>query len=121
MTIDPEQRTRERIRIEPASEPVIVSFHGAIIASTDKALVLHETGYEPVYYVPRDRVEMGFLRDSERHTTCQFKGEARYWSITAEAQAEDDAVWAYETPHAGVREIAGHVAFDPKKVTIAVG
>ena len=41
-------------------------------------------------------------------------------AATAEAQAADDAVWAYDTPHAGVGEIAGHVAFDPSKVTVAV-
>ncbi|MFY0734069.1 MULTISPECIES: DUF427 domain-containing protein [Aurantimonas] len=120
MTTDMEQRTRERIRIEPATGPVIVNFHGAILASTNEALVLHETGYDPVYYIPKDRVEMAYLRESDRRTTCPFKGEARYWSITAEAQAADDAVWAYDTPHAGVGEIAGHVAFDPSKVTVAV-
>ena len=107
-----------RITIAPAAGPVIVNFHGAIIASADNALVLREKGYEPVYYIPKDRVEMGFLAATDRHTTCPFKGEASYWSISAEGQAAENAVWAYETPKESVREIAGHLAFDKRHFTI---
>ncbi len=107
-----------RITIAPASGPVIVNFHGAIIASADNALVLRENGHQPVYYIPKDRVEMGFLNATDHHTTCPYKGEARYWSISAEGQAAENAVWAYDTPKDGVKEIAGHVAFDRRHVTI---
>lgn len=106
------------ITIAAAKGPVVVNFHGAILASADNALVLREAGYDPVYYIPKDRVEMGFLKASEKHTTCPHKGEASYWSISAEGQAAQDAVWAYETPKDGVREIAGHLAFDRRHVTV---
>ncbi len=107
-----------RITIAPASGPVVVNFHGAIVASADNALVLRENGYEPVYYIPKDRVEMGFLHATDRHTTCPHKGEASYWSISAEGQAGENAVWAYETPKESVKEIAGYLAFDKRHVTI---
>lgn len=106
------------ITIAPATGPVVVNFHGAIIASADNALVLKENGYEPIYYIPKDRVEMGFLHATDRHTTCPYKGEASYWSISAVGQAAENAVWAYETPRDSVKEIAGHVAFDKRHVTI---
>ncbi len=121
MTADLAERIKERISIEPAGGPVTVTFHGAVIASADNALVLKETGYDPVHYIPRHRVEMAFLHETDRHTTCPFKGEARYWSISAEDTAAENAVWAYDTPHDGVREIAGHVAFDKRYVTIDAG
>lgn len=118
MTADLAERTRERISIEPATGPVTVTFLGAVIASADNALVFNETGYDPVHYIPRDRVEMAFLHPTDRSTTCPFKGEARYWSISAEGTAAENAVWAYDNPHDGVREIAGHLAFDKRFVTI---
>ena len=106
------------ITIAPASGPVVINFHGAIIASADNALVLKESGYEPVYYMPKDRVEMGFLRATDHHTTCPYKGEASYWSISAEGQAAENAIWAYETPKDAAKEIAGHLAFDRRHFTI---
>lgn len=121
MAADLAERIRERISIEPATRPVTVTFHGAVIASADNALVLTETGYDPVYYLPKDRVEMAFLHPADRSTTCPFKGEARYWSISAEGKAAENAVWAYDSPHDGVSEIAGHVAFDKRYVTIDAG
>ena len=30
----------------------------------------------------------------------------------------DNAIWTYETPYDAVKEIAGHLAFYPDKVTI---
>ncbi|WP_206453684.1 DUF427 domain-containing protein [Aurantimonas marina] len=118
MTADIVHRTKDRISIEPAKGPVNVTFHDAIIASADNALVLRETGYDPVYYIPKDRVEMAFLQETDHRTTCPFKGEARYWSISAEGVGAENAVWAYDNPQEGVKEIAGHMAFDKRHFTI---
>lgn len=114
------ETTSDRIRIEKAKGSVIVNFQEAVIASTNDALVLHETGHDPVFYIPRDRVEMSFLRPSDHRTTCPWKGEARYWSISAVGQAAENAVWSYEQPNEGAREIAGYMAFDPRAVTMSV-
>ena len=105
------QEIRDRITITPESRAVTVRFHGAIIASTREALRLEEKGYDPVFYIPRDRVETAFLHATQKRTTCPYKGEASYWSISAEGRAAENAVWSYETPHDGVREIADAMAF----------
>ncbi|MEN3794158.1 DUF427 domain-containing protein [Fulvimarina sp. MAC3] len=115
------KNTNERITIEKAKGPVNVTFNGAVLASTRDALILRETGYDPVYYVPKDHVAMAFLKESDTVTTCPHKGDARYWNISAEGQAAQDAVWAYDEPHADVKDIAGTVAFDRSKVTIDDG
>ncbi|EAU41841.1 hypothetical protein FP2506_15449 [Fulvimarina pelagi HTCC2506] len=113
--------THDRITIEKAEGPVNITFNGAVLASTKDALILREKGYDPVYYFPKDHVAMAFLKESETKTSCPHKGDARYWNISAEGQAAMDAVWAYDEPHAGVKEIAGRVAFDRSKVTIDDG
>ena len=101
---------RDKITIEPAGRAVNVTFNGAVLASTQEALRLKEEGHEPVYYIPRHRVEMAFLHPSEKRTTCPLKGGAA-----------ENAVWSYEEPYDGVSEIAGHIAFDKRYVTIDDG
>ena len=108
------------IRIEPEPRAVQILFHDAVIGSTKRALKLIEGTREPVYYIPREDMEMAFFQDSDRTTTCPHKGEARYWSISAEGYAAENAVWSYEQPKEAARAIAGHLAFYPDKVRIAV-
>ncbi|ALN71611.1 DUF427 domain-containing protein [Aureimonas sp. AU20] len=110
----------DRIRIEREPRAVQVLFHDAVIASTKDALKLIEAGHEPVYYIPRDHAEMAFLQESDKRTTCPYKGEARYWSISAEGYGAENAVWSYDQPKEAARAIAGHLAFYPDKVRIAV-
>jgi uncharacterized protein (DUF427 family) len=66
-------------------------------------------------------MDMSALERTARVTTCPFKGEANYYSITDGKVHDDNAVWTYETPKTGVAEIASHLAFYPDKVEIARG
>ena len=66
-------------------------------------------------------MDMSALERTARVTTCPYKGEANYYSITDGKARDDNAVWTYETPKAGVAEIAAHLAFYPDKVEIARG
>jgi len=112
--------SRRTLRIEPEPRAVQVLFHDAVLGSTTEALKLVEGSREPVYYIPRDHVEMAFFDDSDTRTTCPLKGEARYWSISAGGYGAENAVWAYDQPKEGAAAIAGHLAFYPDKVRIAV-
>jgi uncharacterized protein (DUF427 family) len=57
------------------------------------------------------------LFDRTEHTShCPYKGDATYYTVTAGGIVARNAVWSYEQPLPGVREIAGHVAFYPEKV-----
>lgn len=114
------QQPSPSLRIEPEPRAVQILFHDAVIASTDRALKLTEGAREPVYYIPRDHAEMAFFDDSDKRTECPLKGQARYWSISAEGYAGRDAVWSYEQPKEGAREIAGYLAFDTSQVRVAV-
>ncbi|KFB09215.1 DUF427 domain-containing protein [Nitratireductor basaltis] len=110
--------TSERISIRPYDGTVNIFFSDAVVASTEKALVLEEQGHKPVYYVPFEHIYFDFFRKSPTTTTCPFKGQASYWSVEAVGEAADDVLWSYETPHEDVRQIAGYGAFDPNKVDI---
>ena len=95
---------------------VIVKAAGETVADTQDAVVLHETGYKPVFYIPRSDMRMDLLEPTGHTTRCPYKGTARYWTIKAGGRAIDNAVWGYDTPLAAVADIKGHVAFYPDRV-----
>jgi len=106
------------IVISPVSGRVAVRWRDHVVVDTTRALELREGSYPPVLYVPREDADMSFFKPSTRHTTCPWKGEASYFTLSDGAASDDNAVWSYETPKADVSEIAGHLAFYPDKVEI---
>lgn len=111
-------RAEDRLTLSPWQGRVRVRLGDDTIAKTDRALKLEETGYAPVAYIPRDDVNMAMLADSDRTTHCPWKGDARYWSITAGGTVAQDAVWSYEDPIPAAEGLRGLMAFYPTKVTI---
>jgi uncharacterized protein (DUF427 family) len=107
-----------RITVEPFDGAVTVVFSDAILASTDKALVLREADYPPVFYIPFEDIYFEFLKRSDTATHCPYKGNASYWSASAAGEAVNDVMWAYERPFDEMLQIKDHGAFYPNKVRI---
>lgn len=101
----------DHIKITKAEGRWSVRAGGAVLGESDRALELHEGDYAPVIYFPRDDIAMAFLDESDKVSSCPHKGEARYFSVVTKSTVLKDAVWSYETPNAGVAQIAGHLAF----------
>lgn len=99
---------------------VTVTVDGTEVASTDAALSLAEADYPVVQYVPLTDVHRDLLGPSDTVTTCPYKGDASYYSITIDGTTHPDAIWHYATPHHAVAEIAETVAFDPRFATVRV-
>ena len=97
---------------------VRISAGGIVIAETSHALKLKEASYPAVNYVPREDANMALLTRSERVTHCPYKGDANYFSITADGKTLENALWTYEAPFPAMTEISGHLAFYPDKVKI---
>ncbi|MEU6011014.1 DUF427 domain-containing protein [Streptomyces sp. NPDC047453] len=95
------------ITIDKSDEHVRVVRDGQVLAESDRALVLRETGCPPRYYLPPEDVRLDLLTASDTHTYCPFKGTASYWSLPDAA----DLVWAYPTPKPDVAEIKDHLCF----------
>ncbi|MBR1129765.1 DUF427 domain-containing protein [Bradyrhizobium iriomotense] len=97
---------------------VRVTAGNIVIAETSKALTLKEAKYPAVQYVPRDDANMALLERTDRITHCPYKGDASYFSVKADGETLDNAIWTYETPFPAMTEITGHLAFYPDKVKI---
>ena len=99
-------------RVEAVPERVRVVVDGVEIASTDAALRVLETAGAPVYYVPSGDVRRDLLQAAARTTACEWKGEARYWTIAMPSgRLIPNAAWSYQVPLPGYEAIAGYIAF----------
>jgi uncharacterized protein (DUF427 family) len=99
-------------RVERVPEAIRVVVDGIEIASTRRALRVLETAGAPVYYVPRDDVRMDLLVRTDRRTTCEWKGDATYFSIALPTgRVVPIAAWSYEDPLPGFEAIEDDVAF----------
>jgi len=99
------------IAVEPFAGIVSVWVNGVEMARSESALVIAESVYPAVYYIPRSDIAMDHFRRSQKVTHCPYKGDAAHFSVTADGQDTEDVAWYYETPYDGVAGIAGHVAF----------
>ena len=104
------------IDVKPAPGRVRVTFAGETIADTTRALELRETTYKSVFYIPRADAKMALLERTAHATHCPYKGDASYFTITANGRASENAVWSYETPFPHMAQIEGYLAFYPSRV-----
>ena len=81
-------------------------WNGEIIAESDQTTIV-----EGNHYFPVESVRAEYLRDSDTHTICPWKGTASYYHLEVDGQVNRDAVWYYPTPKDAAKEITGRVAF----------
>ena len=110
--------TGHRITTQPATQRVRVEAGGQVLAESDRAIVLSETGLPDRYYLPREDVQIDLLEPSETTSHCPFKGDATYFS----APGARDAFWVYEEPDQEAAEpVRGMLAPWPGRVEVKVG
>ncbi len=103
--------------IQADSREVVVKTNDVIIAKTDRALRVLETASPPTFYLPPDDVRTEFLHASGGGSICEWKGQARYWSVVPpNATPLVDAAWSYDQPFAGFEVIAGWFSFYPARL-----
>ena len=106
-----------RIATRPFDGHVQVEEDGEVLAASDRALALAETGLPTRYYLPRKDVRTDLLEPSDTTSHCPFKGDATYLS----APGTKDAFWVYEAPsEEDARPIAGMLAPWPGRVEVTV-
>jgi uncharacterized protein (DUF427 family) len=123
-----------RVDARPSSRRVQVVSGDAVLAESERPVLLFETGLPIRAYLPREDVRAE-LEPSDKRTHCPYKGDASYWSPRLEdGTVLTDAIWCYEAEDLlpdGPPAIAGLVAFlhddvevrilEPERETAAVG
>lgn len=81
-------------------------WNGATIAESDSFEVVEGNVYFPAATIKRE-----FFQESVTHTTCSWKGVARYYNVVVNGQTNADAAWYYPAPKDAAKQIKNHVAF----------
>jgi uncharacterized protein (DUF427 family) len=85
---------------------VRATWNGKVLAESAETEVV-----EGNQYFPPGSVKKEYLRPSENHSTCPWKGVASYYSIEVDGKTNPDAAWFYPTPKEAAKNIAGYIAF----------
>ncbi|EJT77723.1 hypothetical protein GGTG_02828 [Gaeumannomyces tritici R3-111a-1] len=95
---------------------------GKATASVDGKTVAETTEWEEVegnvYFPPGALDRDLFSGPTSLHTTCGWKGEASYYTITVGDKTLENAAWYYPTPKPKAEHIKDYVAFYKTKVDV---
>lgn len=108
------------ITVEKNPARVTVRVGDQVVADSTAALVLQESNYPAVQYIPLADVDQSLLRETATSTYCPFKGDASYYTLTTPDGELTDVIWTYHEPYPAVAAIVDHVAFYANKVNITV-
>ena len=81
-------------------------WNNVILAESDDTIEV-----EGNHYFPPDSVNQKYLKESDYHTICGWKGQASYYHIDVEGEVNKDAAWYYPDPKEAAKNIKHHVAF----------
>lgn len=77
-----------------------------VIADSDDTILL-----EGNHYFPPSSIEEKWLRKSNTHTVCSWKGKAHYYDVVVGNEVNHDAAWYYPHPTRAAAKIKNHIAF----------
>jgi uncharacterized protein (DUF427 family) len=97
--------------LDPTPKRIRVEVGGEVIADSQHAMLLHESGLQPIYYFPPEDVRSEFLEPTDRHTHCPKKGDASYYTIRVGDEVVENGAWYYPDPLAGAPPIKDLIAF----------
>lgn len=84
---------------------------GVVLADSRQALRLLETSHPPTYYVPPSDVSQARLVPATGGTFCEWKGQARYWSLLLGDTLIERCAWSYPDPSPSFAALRDHLAF----------
>jgi len=81
-------------------------WNGAVLAESTRTVMV-----EGNHYFPPSDVHSEYLRSSQTHTVCPWKGTASYHDVEVNGQRNADAAWFYPDPKPAATQIKDYIAF----------
>jgi len=81
-------------------------WNNQVIAESNDTIVVENN-----HYFPADSIKEQFFKDCTTHSTCPWKGEASYYTISVDDNENPDAAWYYPEPKPAAAHIKNYVAF----------
>ncbi len=81
-------------------------WNNRVIAESNDTVVV-----EGNHYFPMESLQKEFIKPSDFHTVCPWKGTASYYHIEVEGKRNENAAWYYPEPKDMAQMVKGRVAF----------
>jgi uncharacterized protein (DUF427 family) len=98
-------------RLERVEKQVRIELAGKLIVDAPWAWRVLETSHPPTYYIDPQFIRMEFLREVGSGSHCEWKGEARYYSVAVGEQAVKKVAWCYPNPTPVFQTMKNCIAF----------
>jgi uncharacterized protein (DUF427 family) len=82
------------------------SWNDAVLADSADTVVVEGNQYFPLADVHQE-----YLRPTDAHTTCHWKGVASYYDVVVGDRVNGEAAWYYPNPSPAADLVKGRVAF----------
>lgn len=82
------------------------TWKGTVLAESDRCVTV-----EGNLYFPPESVHFDYLKPSQTHTICPWKGTASYHDVVVNGERNPDAAWYYAEPTPAAAEIKDRIAF----------
>ena len=79
---------------------------GTVLAESDRVETVEGNAY-----FPPDSIKREYLRPTDAHTVCPWKGVASYYDVVVNGAVNKEAAWYYPEPKQAAAKITGYVAF----------
>jgi len=103
-------------RVEDTEKHIEVFFNDILIADSTDAKRVLETSSPPVYYIPTRDIEMKYFLQTDKHSLCEWKGEANYYTIKVHDKTAHNAAWYYPDPVSSFESIKNYIAIYPQEM-----
>ncbi len=97
--------------LSPQSEKSVTKRYRATWNDAVLAESADTVAVEGNQYFPLADVRQEYLRPSDSHTTCHWKGVASYYDVVVGDRVNGDAAWYYPDPSPAAERVKGRVAF----------
>jgi uncharacterized protein (DUF427 family) len=81
-------------------------WNDSVLAESNNTIVI-----EGNHYFEPGSIKREHFRESDKHTTCPWKGLASYYDIVVDGEVNKDAAWYYPEPKEAASQIKDYVAF----------
>src|SRR6185436_5819377 len=84
--------------IDAFDREVVVRLGDTVIGRSTACLRILETASPPTIYLPPGDLVAAHLAAAPGRSFCEWKGEARYWSVTVSGRRLERVGWSYPQP-----------------------
>ncbi|MEA5419871.1 DUF427 domain-containing protein [Spirulina sp. CCNP1310] len=102
--------------VQPSAKRIQVICNGVEIADSSRTHRVLETSHPPAYYIPIADIQMDYFTPTDQQSFCEWKGWARYYTITVRDQVLVNAAWQYPEPTPNFAVIAEAIALYPGRM-----